>query len=70
MVYISESDGDFPPMDKPNTKIEGDGNVIVFKDIEFTVVPDVWYKWRVDCLEGSTKKRRQSENWLFRVQTI
>jgi len=70
MVYISIHDEDFPPVEDPTTETRGDGNVIVFKDIKFSVVPDVWYKWRVDCVEENSKKRRQSGTWLFRIQTI
>lgn len=67
MVYIAKNSTDFPPNDQPTTELTGDGNVIVFKDIDFHPVDHIWYKWRVDCVKGSTNKRISSDEWLFRI---
>merc|ERR1712150_192190 len=69
MVYISKSDDNFPPNDEPNTEMQGNGNVVVFKEIGFDVIPDVWYKWRVDCLKSSTNKRIYSDIWHFKMKS-
>ena len=68
-VFISKNDEEFPSVDEPTTEMTGNGNVIIFSDIDFNVVPDVWYKWRVDCVEGNANKRRQSEIWRFKMQS-
>merc|ERR1719430_1970351 len=67
MVYIAKNSTDFPPLDQPTTELTGEGNVIVFKDIGFTVLPNKWYKWRVDCFKGATSQRLSSDTWLFRM---
>ena len=69
MVYIAKNSTDFPPMDEPTTEMTGDGNVIVFKDLDFKVSTNIWYKWRVDCVEGENKKRREGDTWLFRMHS-
>ena len=65
MVYIAKEHHEFPPDDEPTTQITGDGNVVVFEDIGLEIMSDKKYLWRVDCVEGATKKRRQSDKWAF-----
>ena len=67
MVYIAKETTDFPPIDQPTTEIAGDENVVVFKDINFIITPGQLYKWRVDCSEGTTNKRRTGDTWLFKM---
>ena len=68
MVYIAKNSTDFTPVDEPTTELTGNGNVIIFGDIDFKVSANIWYKWRVDCVEGATKNRREGNTWLFRMQ--
>ena len=67
MVYIAKKDEDMPALDEPTTEMSGEGNVIVFKDINFSVSPGEAYKWRVDCVEGETQKRRKGATWKFTI---
>ena len=63
----------FPLLDAPTTELQGEGNVVVFKDIlensgtgkTLTFDTEVWYNWRVDCVEGATNKRRKGKVWRF-----
>jgi len=63
-VFIAENVSDFPS--EPVTEIEGDGNVVVFKDIGFEVKPGILYKWYVSC-EGPDDER-VSDTWLFQME--
>merc|ERR1712136_501477 len=68
MIYIAKAHHGFPPLDEPTTEIDGDGNVVVFKDIDFTIEADQEYKWRVDCVKSGSNNRKQSEEWSFTIK--
>ena len=68
MIYITKAHHEFPPLDEPTTEIDGDGNVVVFKDIDFTIEADREYKWRVDCVENGSNNRKQSDEWSFTMK--
>ena len=68
MIYIAKAHHGFPPLDEPTTEIDGDGNVVVFKDIDFTIEADQEYKWRVDCVKSGSNNRKQSGEWSFTIK--
>ena len=68
MVYIAEKTEDFPSDDEPTTEMTKDNNVIVFDEIGFAVSAGTAYKWRVDCVEGESGKRRSGETWEFSMK--
>ncbi len=65
MTYISLDNDDFPPINQPTAELYGDENIIAFKDINVNIKSGKIYKWRVDCVEGATKKRRTGDVWKF-----
>ena len=67
-VYVAEIDSDFPPNDDPTTETTGDNNVVVFDDIDLNIKSGTEYKWRVDCVEVETNKRRRGDTWSFILQ--
>jgi len=69
MIYIAKESSDFPSIDEPTTEMNGDGNVVVFDDVGFTVSPGKLYKWRVDCVEGESSKRRSGDVWMFKMSS-
>jgi len=67
VVYLAEKDKDFT--DEPITELIGDGNVIVFEDIDFNVEPDTWYKWKVDCIKATSEEKKEGNIWLFKIDS-
>ena len=56
-----------PPKNEPTATLTGEGNVVVFDDIDFTIDNGNYY-WRVDCVKGDTNKRRNGATWKFTVE--
>ena len=65
MAYIAPETMDFPPDDQPTAELVDEENVIYLSDIDVTIEPGEKYKWRVDCVEGQTMKRRTGDVWTF-----
>ena len=65
MAYITLDTDDFPPVNQPTAELYGEDNIIAFENIDFTIKSGKLYKWRVDCVEGDTKKRRTGDVWRF-----
>ena len=65
MVYIAPKDNDFPPKDEPTAELADDDNIVYLSDIDVTIESGEKYKWRVDCVEGTTMKRRTGDVWTF-----
>lgn len=65
VVYITPNNKDFPPIDQPTSELLGDDNIIPLSDIDTSITSGELYKWRVDCVEGITDKRRPGDTWLF-----
>jgi len=66
LVYIAEMGATFAAVDEPTLVLIGDQNVILFKEIGFSLIPDRTYKWRVDCLDGDTGIKQQTGDvWSF-----
>ena len=66
MVYIAKNKKDMPPKDKPTATLSGEGNVVVFDDIDFSIEKGDYY-WRVDCVKGDTNKRTSGNTWKFTI---
>ena len=51
MVYIVPNENEFKS--DPTAKLTGEGNVIVFDELvtHLEISPNIWYKWKVDCVE-------------------
>ena len=69
MVYISLKEEEFPLINNPTIELEGNDNIVSFDDISDKIISGVEYKWRVDCVEGITKKRRQGDIWVFKMNS-
>ena len=65
MIYITPKEEEFPELDHPTIELGGNDNIVSFDDIENKIISGLEYKWRVDCVEGITKKRRQGNVWVF-----
>ena len=65
MAYIALDNKDFPPVNQPTAELSGDDNIIALKDIVINISSGKLYKWRVDCVEGATNKRRTGDVWHF-----
>jgi len=66
LVYIAKNKKDMPPKDKPTATLSGEGNVVVFDDIDFSIEKGDYY-WRVDCVKGDTNKRTSGNTWKFTI---
>ena len=61
MVYVAHSTEEFPSLDQPAIELIGDNNVVDLEDIDIKISSDEKYKWRVDCVEGPSNKRRKGD---------
>ena len=65
VIYIAKKDVDFPPLDEPNLELFGSDNIVPLKNINVSIEAGEAYKWRVDCVESSSNKRREGDVWVF-----
>jgi len=65
VVYIVSENEPFPPYDQFSVEMEGDDNIIKLSELEVTIHSGEAYKWRVDCVEGGSNKRRVGDIWTF-----
>ena len=67
MVYIGKDKKAMPPVNEPTATLSGEGNVVVFDNIDYSIDVGDYY-WRVDCVEGATNKRRKGATWKFTIE--
>ena len=65
MIYVAPNNKDFPPIDEPTKVLYGNNNIVALAEIEVPIISGDRYKWRVDCVEGKTNKRRTGDIWFF-----
>ena len=65
MIYIANRDDDFPPIDQPTSVLFGTDNIVPLTGLDISIEGGEAYKWRVDCIEGSSNSRREGDVWVF-----
>ena len=65
MIYVANKNADFPAMDQPTSVLFGTDNIVPLNGLDISIESGEAYKWRVDCIEGVSNRRREGDIWVF-----